>query len=265
MESFATATATRPSAPGVYTGHLRRAFSFADVPNGGYLLAVMLRAAAEDSPHAHPVIASAEFLQAAHEGSVQILTDAVRVSRSLSSHRVRLRQRDRFVAEGLVTVAELDAGEPPRWSTAPPPIPRVEHCLPARPSRDEGLARHLDLRFDPSTEGWREGRPTGVPELRAHLRLRPPTDPDPFVLALAADALPPVIVNLGLRGWAPTVRLTWQLRALPAAGWLAVHAAARSVSQRWFDEDVEIWDATGRLVAQSRQMALIGSRHASRA
>lgn len=81
------------------------------------------------------------------------------------------------------------------------------------------------------------------------------------MLALAADALPPVTVNLGLRGWAPTVRLTWQLRALPAPGWLAVHASGRAVSERWFDEDVEVWDAAGRLVAQSRQLALVPQRH----
>jgi hypothetical protein len=30
------------------------------------------------------------------------------------------------------------------------------------------------------------------------------------------------------------------------------------VSGGWFDEEAEVWDSAGRLVAQSRQIALVG-------
>jgi hypothetical protein len=30
------------------------------------------------------------------------------------------------------------------------------------------------------------------------------------------------------------------------------------VSGGWFDEEAEVWDSTGRLVAQSRQLARVG-------
>jgi hypothetical protein len=69
------------------------------------------------------------------------------------------------------------------------------------------------------------------------------------------DALPPVALSVGTRGWAPTVELTWHLRAVPAPGWLAVHGGGRLVAGGWFDEGVEIWDSSGGLVAQSRQIA----------
>jgi hypothetical protein len=66
------------------------------------------------------------------------------------------------------------------------------------------------------------------------------------------------VFNSGSYGWAPTVELTWHMRAVPTPGWLAVHGRARLVSDGWFDEEVEVWDSAGRLVAQSRQIARVG-------
>jgi hypothetical protein len=39
---------------------------------------------------------------------------------------------------------------------------------------------------------------------------------------------------------------------------LQVAARCRHVSGGWFDEEAEVWDAAGRLVAQSRQIARVG-------
>jgi hypothetical protein len=64
------------------------------------------------------------------------------------------------------------------------------------------------------------------------------------------------VFNLGAFGWAPTVELTVLLRAVPAPGWLRVEARTHSVAGGWFDEEARAWDSTGRLVAQSRQLAL---------
>jgi hypothetical protein len=78
------------------------------------------------------------------------------------------------------------------------------------------------------------------------------------LLALAVDALPPVVFGLGATGWAPTVELTWHMRGVPAPGPLQVAARCRHVSGGWFDEEAEVWDTAGRLVAQSRQLARVG-------
>ena len=60
---------------------------------------------------------------------------------------------------------------------------------------------------------------------------------------------------MGRTGWAPTVQLQVLVRALPAPGWCLVEARAGEVAGGWLDEDYRIWDSTGRLVAQSRQLA----------
>ena len=54
------------------------------------------------------------------------------------------------------------------------------------------------------------------------------------------------------------MELTWYMRAVPAPGLLRVAARCRHVSGGWFDEEAEVWDSAGRLVAQSRQLARVG-------
>ena len=80
-------------------------------------------------------------------------------------------------------------------------------------------------------------------------------EPDPLALLTAVDSLPPVTFDLGLPGWAPTLELTVHVRALPEPGWLKLRHATRNVAGGYFEEDCEVWDSAGRLVAQSRQLA----------
>jgi hypothetical protein len=163
--------------------------------------------------------------------------------------------------ESLITTATLNDAEPVYAGEAPYEMPPLESCrkLPdPKPESGMTLNAQMELVFDPPTIGWLSGEPTGRPESRAYFRMAEPQDPDPYVLALAVDALPPVVFSAGGRGWAPTVDLTWHLRALPAPGWLTLLGSGRLISDGWFDEEVEVRDSAGRLVAQSRQLARVG-------
>ncbi len=71
------------------------------------------------------------------------------------------------------------------------------------------------------------------------------------------DALPPVAFDLGLAGWTPTLELSVHVRAKPAPGWLQIGLSTRNYAGGFMDEDAEVWDSTGRLVAQSRQLARV--------
>jgi Thioesterase-like superfamily len=166
------------------------------------------------------------------------------------------------------------AGPPPshpfengglHWTGEPPKMPPIGECVNLGPWRGTvgtdgvaGYAAQVDLRMDPATTGWRRGEPSGVPEMRGYFSLREQRDPDAYLLAVAVDALPPVVFGLGALGWAPTVELTWHMRAVPAPGPLQVVAWCRQVSGGWFDGEAEVWDAAGRLVAQGRQLARVG-------
>ena len=103
--------------------------------------------------------------------------------------------------------------------------------------------------------------------MRAWVRLTDGRAPDPFALLTVRRRAAADRWSIGLMGWAPTVQLQVLVRALPAPGWCLVEARASEVAGGWLDEDYRIWDSTGRLVAQSRQLArapLSGSRSGQR-
>jgi hypothetical protein len=229
--------------------------------NGGYLMAVVLRAVVDDSPFEHPVSTTSQFLKAPVPGPAQVRVERLKAGRTAAFTRATLVQDGVAHIESLVTTATLGEAEP-LYSDMPAYVmPAPEECLKLpdpKPESGMTLNAQVELLFDPPSIGWLKGGPTGKPESRAYFRMTEPQDPDPFVLALAVDALPPVVFSAGLRGWAPTVDLTWHLRALPAPGRLTLIGSGRLISNGWFDEEVEAWDSAGRLVAQSRQLARVG-------
>ncbi|WP_214106549.1 thioesterase family protein [Acrocarpospora catenulata] len=262
MTKFDEATRAVRVDENTYDVCLDDGYSIGGPLNGGYLMAVVLRAVVDASPHEHPVSTSVQFLRSARPGPGQVRLQTVKSGRTATVTRATLISQDVPYLETLITTATLDPDAVPHYRESPATsLPPLDDCVKLpdpKPGSGITLGLQTDLRFDPPTIGWATGTPTRRPESRAYFRLAEPQDPDPYVLALAVDALPPVTFSAGLRGWAPTVELTWHLRALPAPGWLTVTAAGRLISDDWFDEDVEVHDSTGALVAQSRQLARVG-------
>jgi hypothetical protein len=84
--------------------------------------------------------------------------------------------------------------------------------------------------------------------------------PDVLFALMCGDVSMPVTLGVGRRGWAPTVQLTAYLRGLPADGWLRVACTTMQIGQDWFDEDHVVVDSQGRIVVQSRQLAMVPRR-----
>jgi acyl-CoA thioesterase len=98
--------------------------------------------------------------------------------------------------------------------------------------------------------------PSGNPVYEGWMRFADGREPDLLSLPMFADAVAPAALELGLRRMT-TVELTVHLRARPAPGWLAFRTLTRYLAGGYFEEDAEIWDSAGDLVAQSRQLALV--------
>ena len=119
------------------------------------------------------------------------------------------------------------------------------------------LLERFGTRIDPAYVGWAVGKPSGSGIIQGWFKLADDRPLDPIALLMVVDALPPVTFDLGLPGWAPTLELTAHVRARPAAGWAIVRHATRNISGGQFEEDCEVWDSEGHLVAMSRQLALL--------
>ncbi|HEY8046587.1 MAG TPA: thioesterase family protein [Streptosporangiaceae bacterium] len=265
MSAFDEAIAVRPAGEGRYEIRPDGRFAIAGAVNGGVLLATVLRAVLDSSPHPYPIATSAHFLRAPRPEPAQVEVEWLKHGKVAATARATLVQDGRPMLETTVTTGALgDPGNPGglSWTGEPPRLPPIAQCHDLQdvqgPRAFSGYAKQVDIRLDPATVGWFHGQPSGTPEMRGYFQLREPREPDAYLLALAVDSLPPAVFGIEVVGWSPTVELTWHMRALPAPGALRVAARCRHVSGGWFDEEAEVWDNAGRLVAQSRQIALVG-------
>ncbi|MEU2560308.1 thioesterase family protein [Streptomyces longispororuber] len=262
-------TAVVPRAPGVYDADLSAGWTIINAVNGGYLLALVGRALAHELPHPDPFTVSAHYLTASTPGPAVVRTQTVRTGRTLSTGQASLFQeeggREVERLRVLASYGDLDAlPDDVRTTAEPPDLPPVEQCFGPDDAPDRGavpgssaIADRLWLKLDPATLGWALGAPSGRGEMRGWFGLADGREPDPLSLLLAVDALPPTAFELGLSGWVPTVELTAHIRARPAPGPLRVSIATRNLAGGFLEEDAEVWDSGGRLVAQSRQLARV--------
>jgi hypothetical protein len=261
--AFDTATAVTRAEGGGLLADLHPGWDVGGgILNGGYLLSVVARAALLESPHPHPVALAASYLRAPAAGPAALTVVPGPAGRTLAHSLVTLSDAGGPALTVNVTTATLGTGAP-EYSEPMPDAPPVEECFSVAEHRDlappgvqvPGLSLQVDTRLDIATAGWAFGQPSGEPYLRAWMRFADGREPDPLALLTFADALPPTSFAMGNLGWAPTVQLQVLVRALPAPGWCLVEARSSEIAGGWIDEDYRIWDSTGRLVAQSRQLA----------
>ncbi|MDX6326931.1 MAG: hypothetical protein QOK15_3285 [Nocardioidaceae bacterium] len=233
------------------------------------MLAVLgqaLRHSLGPSGHPDPLAISAFYLSASVPGPATVTTETLREGRTMATGQASFLQPGADGApvervRALATYGDLDAlADDVRTSAVPPDLPPPERCAaadvaPPGSVGDLPFLDRFDLRLDPDTAGWALGEPSHRGVLQGWLRMADGREPDPLMLLLAVDTLPPVSFDLGLPGWAPTLELTAHVRARPAPGWLRVRVSTRNLAGGLLEEDAEVWDAAGRLVAQSRQLA----------
>jgi acyl-CoA thioesterase len=257
---FDTDTQVEPAGEHAYAATLSdRWTALGGVPNGGYLLAVTLRALRRELTFPDPLVASATFLRPARVGAAQLRTDVARSGRRVATGEARLTQDGREIVRTVATFGDLArAGGRTLVRSRPPDLPAPEACVELA---GDGALPGVTIvdRFEyraREVPGWTRGRPTGEPDVAFWMRFRGGRDADPLALAALVDAAAPAVLELGVAGSA-TMELTVHVRGRPAPGWLACRATTRYVIDGYHEEDFEIWDSTGRLVAQSRQFAVL--------
>jgi acyl-coenzyme A thioesterase PaaI-like protein len=238
-------------------------WTIAGKPNGGYLLAMLGRAAASLGSQPHVLAASAYYLTAPEPGPVSIDASLLRSGRTASQVRLRMSQNDQPCVEATCLIGQLDAAKPPYWArdTSESGPTSYEDCSRLIARLPDGtrvaIMDQVELRLDPDSRGFTRGEPSGRGELRGWLAL-PEDEPfDPASLLFAVDAFPPATFDIEFSGWVPTLELTAYVRALPARGPVRVLQRADLVDGRRVDESCYVWDSRGRLVAQGHQLAAI--------
>jgi hypothetical protein len=206
---------------------------------------------------------SAHYLAPGSPGDVTVDVDVVRVGGRHATSVATLRSPDRPLIVAVATTTDLAAlpGDGPELVDAEPPeLPEVDECVAMVPAEGgpPSFMGRVDLRLHPDDAGFLEGRGSGRARVRGWFRLRDGEPVDPLGLLVAVDGFPPTIFNASMPvGWTPTVELTAHVRGVPAPGWLRCVFTTRFLTGGYLEEDGEVWDPSGRLIAQSRQLALV--------
>jgi hypothetical protein len=257
---FSEVSAVLPAAAGRFDATVDPEWTIGGKPNGGYLLA-MLGRAASTLAHPHVISASGYYLHAPRPGPVAIDAELLRRGRSASHVRARMSQAGAACVEALFITAELNATAIPYWERGLPEMGTVDYddCRPlvARlPDRNRvAIMDQIEVRLEPDSSGFTRGEPRGRGELRGWLALPGGEDFDPVSLLFAVDGYPPGTFDIEFSGWVPTLELTTYVRALPAPGPVRLLQRAELIDGQRVDESCYIWDRRGRPVAQGRQLA----------
>ena len=267
---FDRGIAVESTGPGEYSADLDAGWVVGGGVNGGYALAVIgnaIRAELAADGQPDPVSVSAYYLSPTAPGPAVVQVRRMRTGGRRSTVAASLVQQhegqevERITA--LAVYGDLDRMPAEVQRQIPPPeLPPLEDCIDARQAPEEvrriaPLLERFGTRIDPAYVGWAVGKPSGSGIIQGWFKLADDRPLDPIALLMVVDALPPVTFDLGLPGWAPTLELTAHVRARPAAGWAIVRHATRNISGGQFEEDCEVWDSEGDLVAMSRQLALL--------
>lgn len=243
---------------GLHQAEIGPDWCIAGAPNGGYLMALCLQALGTHSTRPHPVAATAHYLARSSSGPASLRSQPLRQGRTLETLEAVLSQRTTQV-KCVATFGDLGQINGPQFIEQPAPQwPPPEDCVPVQDvfPAAAGLARQIDMRLPPDNTGWARGQPAQRGELRLWQRFSDGSDCTLTALALFGDSSPPAIyAAIGVHHWVPTIEYSVQFRASPAPGWLQCRFTTRYLTQGLLEEDGEIWDSRGQLVALTRQLA----------
>jgi Acyl-CoA thioesterase C-terminal domain/Acyl-CoA thioesterase N-terminal domain len=253
--------------PHLFETAIHELWTVGDKPNGGYLLALLGRAARAEGRGGggwgwEVVSSSITYLRPPDLGPATVRTTLLRRGRSAAHVRAVLTQEDTDLVDAVFVLGDVPVTAAARYDgIGPLRAPDPERCVRLTPQMPSGvrvgIMEVLDLRLDPATLPYADSPPApGTPaELRGWSRFATGREPDPLSLLFSVDAIPPATLMIGSTGWVPTLQMSAYVRSWPAPGWLGIRMTANLVAGGMVDETCTVWDSHGHVVAQATQLA----------
>ena len=265
-EGFLRATEITPRVPRTaggstctYHARIANGWDIFGNANGGYLLAIAARAMTDATQRIDPITITGHFLAPGRTGDLDVELEVVREGRQFATSRATLLAGETplVLATGICGDLSTMSG-PTMMSLVHPELPPPEDCI-FDSAFSPRFAQRVDMRFHPEDVEYLNGAPSGTMQMRGWFRLRNEEPLDTIALICVGDAFPPTIFNAGLPpAWTPTLEYTVHVRRRPAPGWLACAFETRALDHGFLEEDGTVWDSEGQLVAQTRQLAIVG-------
>jgi len=247
----------RPEGTGRYQAMVSDRWSINQTPDGGYLMALLAGAALETSPKNGLSILTANFIARSQPGSAEIVAGHMGASRHFDRWQVSLFQAGDEKIRAMVTLSDSTAdGTGARYEKSAPALAPPDDCVQFGQMPGYTLFDNMDVLLDPACVGWTSGKLGDRSQLRGWIKFKDDRIFDAPALLLVADAFPPpVFATQGMVAWVPTLEMSVNIRNRPQTRWLKCVFRTRFLNGGMVEEDGEIWDADGELVAISRQVA----------
>lgn len=255
MGDFGADTAVHPRSDGTLECAISPDWWVLNGPNGGYVAAILVRALeAAAGADARPLRSlTVHYLRAPVERSGSLEVSVEREGRSVSFVQARLLQDGRVCAVAMAVLADGREGISLEHAAAPEVAPPEE--LPEPPPRPQVPPFAERFEYRSAFSGGGNAALAG-----GWLRLRRPHPLDAALLVALCDAwIPPIFTVTREPVRVPTLELTVHVRAgepLPA-DWALARFVTQTARDGLLEESGEIWSRDGRLLAQSRQLALV--------
>ncbi|OUW91766.1 MAG: thioesterase [Gammaproteobacteria bacterium TMED234] len=241
-----------------------------NTPHGGYLMAIMHKALTNVLPHSTAISSSVQYLDRIEAKPFILEVDTFKTSRGSSSGIVKLKQEDKICTTFTGTCSDFEFMK--GYDDLQKPLPKI--------FKDKDKSDYVKMNYDKISKGFtpafiqqleclihpdhawwnrEEGSVNTDNEARCSAFLEMQGGiPDQFCLSFYSDILPPVVSNkYGALGWIPTITLTTHIRQLPSTSEVYVDFKASDINKGYFEQDCNIWDLDGNLVASSRQLTRI--------
>jgi len=239
-----------------------------NTPHGGYLMAVMHKALTSILPHSTAISSSVQYLDRIDAKTFELEVETFKTSRGSSSGIVKLKQDDKICTTFTGTCSDFQFMK--GYDGLQKPLPNIfnesdkkDYIKMNYDKISKGFTpafiQQLECLIHPDHAWWNRDSNDKNNEARCSAFLEMQGGiPDQFCLSFYSDILPPVVSNkYGPLGWIPTITLTTHIRQLPSTSELYADFKATDINKGYFEQDCNIWDLNGNLVASSRQLTRI--------
>jgi len=239
-----------------------------NTPHGGYLMALMHNALTSILPHSTAISSSVQYLDRIDAKTFELEVETFKTSRGSSSGIVKLKQDDKICTTFTGTCSDFQFMK--GYDGLQRPLPNIfnesdkkDYIKMNYDKISKGFTpafiQQLECLIHPDHAWWNRDSNDKNNEARCSAFLEMQGGiPDQFCLSFYSDILPPVVSNkYGPLGWIPTITLTTHIRQLPSTSELYADFRATDINKGYFEQDCNIWDLNGNLVASSRQLTRI--------
>ena len=248
----------------LFTGVIVPGWSTGRGPNGGYIAACILRGLTERvaDPLRRVRSLTVHYLAPPSTAPFRIVTTVEKTGRSATFISGQMIQEDRLVAKAMAAFITPQPG-PDFQDVEPPKVAAPEECPPLGTAVEHLVEMRSQFKARFAT-GYPPFSESPTAETGGWIRLTENRPTDSLALVAYTDGwLPAVYSKLPGKYATPTVDLSVHFRAtddpLPVAddAYCLVRFRTRMASGGFIEEDGEVFTADGRLVAQSRQLAIL--------